>query len=237
MSNFKVEDGILIEDFNYAFFQPGDIVMTVSLSAEDGWILCNGQIFSAIEYPALATAIGTYYGGGTQYRVPNLNGSGLAYPVYVTPVIGAPSSFTANVGGNHTHNFTSADYSTGSFTTAAHLHNYNYNGNNETDDHRHDEVGNASDGGLGTAWSISADVANYSTSGTAGGTAFRNHGHNMGSRNVYTNNVAVAHSHTHSGNSNNPGITHSHPTSVSQAFQEQLNTYPESISVRFMIKV
>lgn len=42
-----------------------------------GWVCCNGQLLSVMEYQALFSLIGNTYGGNgqTTFGVPNLNGA------------------------------------------------------------------------------------------------------------------------------------------------------------------
>lgn len=43
-------------------------------SIPDGWLLCDGSVYSENEYPELASVIGRSYGGGTELRLPDLRG-------------------------------------------------------------------------------------------------------------------------------------------------------------------
>lgn len=40
--------------------------------APDGWLICDGSEYDPSEYPELAEAIGTIYGGDEEYRLPDM---------------------------------------------------------------------------------------------------------------------------------------------------------------------
>lgn len=53
----------------------GTIVMFAGPSAPDGWLLCDGALYSKSAYPALFAAIGTAWGeSGDSFQVPDLRG-------------------------------------------------------------------------------------------------------------------------------------------------------------------
>lgn len=233
MSNFKIVDGLEAGVGNNPIYQPGDICIYTSISVPPGWLECNGQTYDPEIYPDLASVVGTYYGGGTQYRVPNMNGNGLTYPNYVSATQSSETNYFPTSLNKHFHALGIQDRNTDN-SSVNHTHSYAYNGNNETDDHRHEWVHQAAGG---TAWSISGDVANYSTSGSSGGTAFRNHAHNHNGSNLNSSNVATVHSHTHSGNSSDVALIHSHSYRTSFTLNSEEDIYPETSSVRFMVKI
>jgi microcystin-dependent protein len=56
---------------------PGTILVFAGTSVPDGYLLCDGKVYSSIEYPDLYNAIGTNFGIGdikksTDFNVPNL---------------------------------------------------------------------------------------------------------------------------------------------------------------------
>jgi microcystin-dependent protein len=234
MSNFKIVDGLEIETGNNPIYQPGDICIYTSISVPQGWLSCDGQTYDPLIYPDLAATVGTYYGGGTQYRVPNMNATGLSYPNYVSATPISQPNYVATSLNKHFHALTSTLDRNTDNSSVNHTHGYNYNGNNETDDHRHEWTHQAAGG---TAWSISGDVANYSTSGSAGGTAFRNHAHNHNGSTLNSSNVATAHSHTHAGNSSDVSMSHLHSYRTTFTLNSEQDVYPETTSVKFMVKI
>jgi microcystin-dependent protein len=236
MSNFKIMDGLEIESALNPFYSPGDIAIYTSISVPSGWLPCNGQTYSETQYPELASAIGKYYGNNSEFRIPNMNADGLVYANYVAGTIGNDISQTFTTLNTHSHNLSAGTRFMSTYALG-HTHNYSYNGNNETDDHRHEWVHQNAGG---TAWSISGDVANYSTAGSSGGTAFRNHAHNHNGSNLNSSNVATTHSHAHSGSTLANIVqyqNHSHSYAIAYSSNSQIFNYPESISVKFMIKV
>lgn len=62
---------------NFASVKPpaGSIVAYAGATAPEGWLFCEGQTFDATQFPELAAALGTRYGGTAGMpRVPDLAG-------------------------------------------------------------------------------------------------------------------------------------------------------------------
>lgn len=52
----------------------GTIWMYAGSTAPDGWALCDGSTYASATYPELTAAIGTCYGGGTTWKLPDFRG-------------------------------------------------------------------------------------------------------------------------------------------------------------------
>lgn len=55
----------------------GSVIMFAGSTAPDGWLLCDGTLYSNSEYSDLYAAIGTSYGySGSSFKVPDMRGKG-----------------------------------------------------------------------------------------------------------------------------------------------------------------
>lgn len=139
-------------------------------SAPDGgdWVLCNGQILTTADYPALHALIGGTYNNpgddfqGTQFRVPNLNGrSSVAPGGSLGGSLGdnegradsnAPAHTHAGPSHSHDMNHGHGDGFSVSATQQEHTHsiNHDHSADNTSKDggHAHDtiELGYGADG-------------------------------------------------------------------------------------------
>lgn len=64
-------------------FKPGDLKLTASANAPEGWLLCHGQAVSRTTYSDLFEAIGTTYGAGdgaTTFNLPDYRGRTIVGP-------------------------------------------------------------------------------------------------------------------------------------------------------------
>ena len=154
-------------------------------SAPDGgdWVLCNGQILTTADYPALHSLIGGTYDDpgddfqGVQFRVPNLNGrSSVAPGGSLGGSLGdkggradsnAPSHTHAGPSHNHDMNHGHGDGFSVSATQQGHTHsiNHNHGAANTSKDggHTHkgikDLYGNQLYGADGSFWSSTGSTA------------------------------------------------------------------------------
>lgn len=106
--------------------EPGRIEMTARAAAPDGWLLCQGQLLAAAEYPALYQAIGTTYGSGGAgtFRVPALSGryalgAGAGYALGAT---GGSVAGQTDEGGDHAHGGQTAGHALTVAQLPAHRH-------------------------------------------------------------------------------------------------------------------
>jgi microcystin-dependent protein len=93
---------------------PGIIQLFAGSSGPDGYLICDGSLYNATDYPNLFSVIGYTYGGSTgQFNVPNLKGR---VPVGID---GSQSEFNVlgEVGGEKTHTLTINEM-------PAHTHSY-----------------------------------------------------------------------------------------------------------------
>ncbi len=79
---------------------PGTILLNTTNQVPDGYLLCDGNEISRVNYNVLFNMIGTYYGAGdgsTTFKLPNLNNnnSGLLYIIrYADPDVGTSNPIT-----------------------------------------------------------------------------------------------------------------------------------------------
>ncbi len=165
----------------------GSIMIWAGSTAPTGWLLCDGTAYSTGAYPALYAVIGTTYGTGIGFMVPNLKGK---IPVGLNS---ADASFNTlgETGGEKTHTITSAELpahthtvdppSTATSSNGDHNHSFSdtYNGSELSDDASDRWVG--SDGTTSEtdytsttgAHTHTLDVASF-TSGSAGSSTAMN---------------------------------------------------------------
>jgi hypothetical protein len=73
--NGRIELANLHASLRASLPQPGAIVATGRMTADSGWLLCNGVLQSRTAYPNLFAAIGVAFGvgdGTTTFGIPNL---------------------------------------------------------------------------------------------------------------------------------------------------------------------
>ncbi len=93
-------------------FSPGDLKMSARTTAQEGWLLCNGQLVSRTTYAALFSAIGTAYGAGdgsTNFSLPNLSGRA---PIGAGTGAGLTTRALGDYGGEEAHQLTAAELPT-----------------------------------------------------------------------------------------------------------------------------
>jgi len=110
--SFAVEESArMIANYKYMAFNPFPIGMVFPFAggtAPDGYKVCNGDTYSAADYPELFAAIGYTFGGGADdFQVPNLVNR---------VVVGSGGDFSlADVGGEQAHQLTESEL-------ASHVH-------------------------------------------------------------------------------------------------------------------
>ncbi len=90
-------------------FSVGDLKMSARTAAQEGWLLCNGQLVSRTTYAALFSAIGTAYGAGdgsTNFSLPNLSGRA---PIGAGTGAGLTTRALGDYLGEETHVLTTAE--------------------------------------------------------------------------------------------------------------------------------
>lgn len=148
---------------------PPAMVMAYPLAAAPpGWLLCDGTSYLKSAYPALATAIGTTYGGdATRFNVPNLKGK---VPVGRDTSQGEFDTI-AETGGAKTRSIT---LSQSNIPAHSHTMNHDHPSFSTLDNTFGSSGGAGLQGGAGWTASVGAitiDVPNYTGStGTAGST-------------------------------------------------------------------
>lgn len=163
----------------------GSIMIWAGSSAPTGWLLCDGTAYTTAAYPALYAVIGTTYGTGIGFMVPNLKGR---IPVGLNS---ADASFDTRgeTGGEKTHTITTAEMpahthsvdppSTSTSSDGSHTHSYSdyYNSSENSDDANDRVVGsdattysNRTTGSSG-AHTHTLDVSSFTSGSTGSGTA------------------------------------------------------------------
>jgi|GEM_PF-1925326 len=136
----------------------GSIMIWAGSTAPTGWLLCDGTAYTIAAYPTLYAVIGTTYGTGIGFMVPNLKGR---IPVGLNS---ADASFDARgeTGGEKTHTLTSAEM-------AGHTHSVPASSSTTTStngSHQHKRTCNY---GSGIGSSSSSDYVLYNSDGSSTG--------------------------------------------------------------------
>jgi microcystin-dependent protein len=246
-NNLKINQGIDIDNLNNAYYSAGDIVMISSTgSIPQGWLDCNGQVYNENLYKELKDVLGTYFGGGSAYKIPNLNASSLNdaaqnFPLYPSSIISTNQSYYQNPGDNTSH-FHKESFSNNSdlYESAAHAHSTvstTFNTNSGAMNHTHAISTTAV--GLSTNTTSASSSANRSNTGT-GSTQVPSSTHSHSIQSVQANAASEppnSHSHTITANyTNNSATNHQHGINHLLTTQNA-NHYPLSKSMRFIIKV
>ena len=101
------------------------------------WLVCNGQSYSTLQYPALFALIGYRYGGsGNSFNVPNLTDStiAMASPTHIVGTVTGANSYVVPVP-YHTHGLTAYNAHTHGMTA--------YNGHTHNNTHTHNASSSA----------------------------------------------------------------------------------------------
>jgi microcystin-dependent protein len=101
------------------------------VTAPTNWLMCDGTVYANTQYPLLAAAIGTRFGGaaGSSFAVPNLGGNA---------IIGVNSSYPIGSGGGSSwHTLSMAEIPGHSFYIADHTHGASASSSSWQDQHSH----------------------------------------------------------------------------------------------------
>jgi len=144
---------------------PGIIQAFAGPTPPTGWLICDGHAVLRATYPALFTAIGTYWGGGdasgTQFNLPDLRGRSIIGYVN-TPVSGITARAFAERGGEEKHTISVSEMPS---------HTHVQNAHNHTQDaHAHDYATLLNAGGGTKAFSAGSNYP-FTTIQTAAATA------------------------------------------------------------------
>jgi microcystin-dependent protein len=127
MADFKIGQDYIVDKLGYAQSYPiGSVVIIMSSTIPDGWLLCDGRPVSRTDYSELFSVVGTTYGpgDGTTFNLPPLvvnathNPTGRFAVSRQSSEPGYPANFS------HTHSFYKAaatNYTVGNYT-ATHIH-------------------------------------------------------------------------------------------------------------------
>jgi microcystin-dependent protein len=158
MADFKIGEDYVVDKLGYAQSYPvGSVIIVMSSTIPDGWLLCNGSPVNTFTYQELHKAITNTY-GGTAYSFGTTDQSGVTttfnLPSLVVNVTHNPSgrfavsrqssepSYPANFSHTHSHYKANATNYTVSNYTATHNHaNMNINSTSVGMSHNHANMG------------------------------------------------------------------------------------------------
>jgi microcystin-dependent protein len=246
MSDFKISSDYVLDQNGYTQSYPvGSVIISMSSTIPEGWLLCDGRPVSQNDYPELYSILGGFYGySSPNFNLPPLvvNATHNPYPRSAVSLKSTEPSYP-NVFG-HSHNVAMTGHSFAGHNYA-HAHNTNSAGTNgDTHYHAHNASGNSSgssNSGGSSNQRLAGPLGPYA-SGPGGGTG---HSHNGAGWSAVTDAGGFGHAHTANFHSSNLQTNHSHNTnmtsstfSVSDAAIATPGTtqYPLSKQVYFLIK-
>jgi microcystin-dependent protein len=247
-NNLKINQGIDIDNLNNAHYYPGDIVMISSSSSiPEGWLDCDGQVYDENLYKELKDVLGTYFGGGSAYKIPNLNASSLNdaaqnFPLYPSSITSTTQNYYQNPGDNTSH-FHIENFSNNSdpYGSEAHSHSttaVSYQTNFATMNHTH-AISTTPVAVTANTASHGGSASNRANTGSGALTVpSSTHSHPITEVKAFSNSSAPS-SHRHTVNinySNSNVMNHTHIINNLITTQNS-NHYPLSKSMRFIIKV
>lgn len=123
MADFKIGEDYIVDKNGYAQSYPvGSVIIIMSSTVPDGWILCDGSPVLRSSYSELFSSIGTTYGSGdglTTFNLPPLVVNATYNPTgrYAVSRQSSEATYPANF--EHTHAFyatSTGDYSSPSYS-------------------------------------------------------------------------------------------------------------------------
>ena len=246
MSNFKIGSDFVLDQNGYTQSYPvGSVIISMSSTIPDGWLLCDGRPVSENDYPELYSVLGSTYG----YSSPNFNLPPLVvnatYNPYPRAAVSRKSTeptYPTNFGHNHGVTMTGHSFAGHNY---AHVHNTNALGSNaDTHYHAHNASGNSSlssNAGGSSPGRLAGPLGPYA-SGPSGGTG---HSHGGAGWSAGTDAGGFYHAHYANFHSSNLTTNHSHNTNITDSTfsvsdtpisSPGTNQYPLSKQVYFLIK-
>ena len=224
MENFKVSEKYVIDKNNSAMSYPvGSIVSITFSSVPEGWLLCDGQELSYLDYPELGSLFGVSSG---VFNIPDLNNKMLSTTL----------SSETSIPSTHNHSLTAINPTISSHTVNAHTHNSGASHSAGVMASHSHSVSNSAGHGLGNN---NSNVSNRRTGNTTfiAGTT---HNHNSAIYNAGSNSNGENNSHTHGNKSVpvNASYAHTHtPSSSISSVDVASSPFPLSRMVYYIIKV
>lgn len=245
MANLKITEDVVDKNGNIQSYPVGTIIISMSSTIPDGWLLCDGSLINIQSYPELYSLIGTTYGSGSgTFSVPplvynstyNLNPRFPFSTLSLEPAY--PNSFI------HSHG---VSINATSFSQVNHVHNHNSNsGTSPADNYSHNHGGMSGNTDTSGA-STNPNAANLSSAGRLAGPSGPyfsgpsggvNHTHGGAAwSQPSTNNDSVSHTHSVTIH-NQTNHNHNHATNLSSSTHTVSDStfYPLSKQVYFLIK-
>jgi microcystin-dependent protein len=144
MADFKIGEDYIVDKTGYAQSYPvGSVIIIMSSTIPDGWLLCDGRPANTFTYQELHKVISNTY-GGTAYSLGTTDQSGVTTTFNLPPLVvnatynptgrfavsrqSSEPSYPANFSHNHTSYKANATaygvfgYGTGGDTTKTHVH-------------------------------------------------------------------------------------------------------------------
>jgi microcystin-dependent protein len=256
MADFKISEDYIVDKLGYAQSYPvGSVIIIMSSTIPDGWLLCDGRPVSRTSYSELWTALGTTsspYGlgdGTSTFNLPPLVLNTINNPFgrYAVSRQSSEPAFPANF----LHSHASYKANTTNYTVSTYSANHNHAGMNLTSSatsmtHNHANMGGGS--GLNNVTSNSASSRQSSANNTVQYHNTPSHDHGSTFTATLTMNTSSSVSHTHPVQVHSAdSISHSHTANQNtnvvvgaSTFQGislgEENIFPISKDVYFIIK-
>jgi microcystin-dependent protein len=172
MVDFKIAEDYIVDKLGYAQSYPvGSIIIIMSSTIPDGWLLCDGRPVLRGDYPELFALTGTTYGSGdgsTTFNLPPLVLNATHNPAgrFAVSRQSSEPSYPANF--SHTHSFYKANatsYTVGGYSATHNHANMNIDSNSSSMSHNHGAMagGNVLNNATSNSASSRASSANNTT--------------------------------------------------------------------------
>jgi microcystin-dependent protein len=240
MANLKVGLDAVVDKNGFIQNYPlGTVIISMSSSIPNGWLLCDGSYANTADYPELDAHLGITYGArvGATFKLPPLvyNATYNTSPRMPFSTITSEATYPNNF--NHAHNIA---INAISFSAATHYHNHNSNtagSNNDNHSHNHGVVSGNTDASGAGAGSAATRLAGPSGPYASGNSGQVNHTHGGAAWSGNSNNYVYAHAHSVQIH-NTTNHDHNHNTNISSSSHSVSSTdmFPLSKQVYFLIK-
>lgn len=240
MANLKVGLDAVVDKSGFIQNYPlGTVIISMSSSIPNGWLLCDGRYVNTVDYPELYAHIGTTYGSlvGSTFKLPPL-----VYNVTNNPNQRIPFS-TISVEATYPNVFThshTVGINATAFAAVTHFHNHNSNtagSNNDNHSHNHGVVSGNTDASGAGAGSSNARLAGPAGPYASGNSGQVNHSHGGAGWSGNSNNFNYAHAHNVQIH-NTTNHDHNHNTNIASSSHTVSSPaiIPLSKQVYFLIK-
>ena len=150
MADFKIGKDYIVDKNGYAQSYPvGSVIIIMSSTIPDGWILCDGSPVLRSSYSELFSSIGTTYGSGdgsTTFNLPPLVVNATHNPTgrFAVSRVSSEPSYPANFAHSHaSYRNSSTNFSTSNYLVTHNHATMNVNSNNANILHTHSSIAGA----------------------------------------------------------------------------------------------